>query len=1044
MVMVEAMIDFRSEKAPSMLPEHTLCGSHLITPWLLMAALFLLIGSACSFDPGHEAVLCEVDLDCASDRSCLEGYCIATEDDGENDVEGGFNIEECASNEIRCGGECVNPFTDAAHCGGCDLQCGDDETCQQAACAEAPTCSEDETACSDQCIDTDSDDAHCGGCNQDCGDSASCEQGLCIPDSPPEPDECGDDERVCNNQCVDTDNDDAHCGGCDQSCGDDAACEQGLCVPDSPPDPSECGEHERICANLCVDTTSDDDHCGSCGNPCDDDASCEESLCVTSSPPGPDECDDDESICSNACVDLRSNNAHCGSCGNGCANDQFCEAGSCVDSPDPEPDPDQCEDNESVCGDSCVDTDVDDEHCGSCGNSCSMDQSCDAGACVDLCGAGEMMCSNACIDVSSDEDHCGSCGNSCGDNQQCESGQCVSEPMDCDPNPPANEGPFGGGDGSEQDPYRICSAQQLRSVDDTGAFRSSHFMLADNIDLGGESFEPLAQGSGFWENLSGGFEGSFDGHGFEIRDLTISAASDNRVGLFGFVEGAKLSNIVIRDADISGDDFVGGLVGLIRGNTSIENVTVTGDINGTEEVGGVAGYSHSSISIENSQFSGSVSGSSEVGGLVGRNDGVITNSSADANVQGSHRRIGGLVGDNNRNGSCAIMDSHATGDVSASSATAIGGLVGRHHVGCSITDSSASGDVDATGDSETIGGLVGWLRPNGTIVNSHATGDVTATDADYVGGLAGRVSSILGEDWSENEAPVQNAYAEGAVSGANSVGGLVGRSEGTIDGAHAIGDVEGTDSVGGLVGHIRMTDFGTAGAVADSYATGDVDGELWVGGLVGLQAGSIVGAHATGTVRGLSEVGGLVGRNADTSFFDTATITESYATGTVEGLGQRVGGLIGEHRGDLSRSFATGDVDASGAQIVGGAVGRVERRAQVVDCYATGSVTGSNHVGGFTGGVSSSGGVIGTGEVYRSYSTGEVSGNSSVGGFVGTNDGTVADAYWNTESSGVSNSDGGEGLNDQEFGTQGSFSGFDFSNIWEMDTHRPVLQWEGN
>ena len=120
------------------------------------------------------------------------------------------------------------------------------------------------------------------------------------------------------------------------------------------------------------------------------------------------------------------------------------------------------------------------------------------------------------------------------------------------------------------------------------------------------------------------------------------------------------------------------------------------------------------------------------------------------------------------------------------------------------------------------------------------------------------------------------------VTGSVSVGGLVGRDEGTITASYATGRVSGVGNVGGLVGL-------KSGTITASYASIRVSGTFAeVGGLVGWTSGSIItGNYATGRVSGKQRVGGLVGNAAG-----TGTIAAGYSTGRVTGT-SNVGGLAG-------------------------------------------------------------------------------------------------------------------------------------------------------
>ncbi len=191
----------------------------------------------------------------------------------------------------------------------------------------------------------------------------------------------------------------------------------------------------------------------------------------------------------------------------------------------------------------------------------------------------------------------------------------------------------------------------------------------------------------------------------------------------------------------------------------------------------------------------------------------------------------------------------------------------------------------------------------------------------------------------------------------------------------------------GLFGYI-----GTTGIVNDLGVTGSVSGKKYTGGLAGYNTGTISNCHAGVTIgvypvipaEVYSFFGGLVGRNY------SGTIINCYATGSVTG-GNSTGGLLGQNTygGTVSDSYATGNVTSSGSDI-GGLVGDNHGTSgitQITNCYATGNVTtnGGTNVGGLAGrNILSSGSVA---IVTGCYATGSVSGTGeSHGGLVGSND----------------------------------------------------------
>jgi len=155
---------------------------------------------------------------------------------------------------------------------------------------------------------------------------------------------------------------------------------------------------------------------------------------------------------------------------------------------------------------------------------------------------------------------------------------------------------------------------------------------------------------------------------------------------------------------------------------------------------------------------------------------------------------------------------------------------------------------------------------------------------------------------STDDSTISNVGLVGlSIVGYDSVGGLVGSNYGgTISNSYVTGSVTGTgtggESTGGLVGD-------NYGIISNSYATGSVTGINDVGGLVGYNSGTISNSYATGSVTGDDSVGGLVGYNHYNGDGAYGTIINAYATASVSGTGDFVGGLVGYNSGPISDSF---------------------------------------------------------------------------------------------------------------------------------------------
>ena len=209
-----------------------------------------------------------------------------------------------------------------------------------------------------------------------------------------------------------------------------------------------------------------------------------------------------------------------------------------------------------------------------------------------------------------------------------------------------------------------------------------------------------------------------------------------------------------------------------------------------------------------------------------------------------------------------------------------------------------------------------------------------------------------------------------------------------------------------------------------------VTGHCCVGGLVGSAHGTVSNSYSTGSVSGIGwSVGGLVGHNG-------GTVSNSYSTGSATS-DNNVGGLVGENGGDgtVSNCYSSGNV-TSYDNVVGGLMGA--NYGYVSNSYSTGSASGSSEAGGLVG-------VNGYGAtVSNSYSTGSVTGDDNVGGLVGENlNGTVSKSFWDTETSGQSTSDGGTGNTTAQIKNIATFSGagWDITAVANPGTRNPSYIW---
>ena len=281
--------------------------------------------------------------------------------------------------------------------------------------------------------------------------------------------------------------------------------------------------------------------------------------------------------------------------------------------------------------------------------------------------------------------------------------------------------------------------------------------------------------------------------------------------------------------------------------------------------------------------------------------------------------------------------------------------------------------VDGSIYGKVVGGLVA-VGDNVTIDNSSANISLRST-AGVGGGLAASLTN----------SNVFNSYATTHISGAGTLGGLVGKAIGSnFTNVRSFGDIE-TDSssaFGGLIGSL------SGSSIHNAYSTVSITNNLGsdVGGLVGVSSNStLLNAYSAGAVSGVDRVGGLVGSD------NGSTFTNVFSTSSVDGQ-STVGGLIGK---------ATGTT--------------------VQNAYASGPVSG-NVAGGFAGQADSS-------AFQYTYSNGRVTG-SSLGGYLAKGTGNnVVDSYWDLGSSGQASSIAGVGKTTEQMRSSSTFSGWSLSDL---------------
>ena len=238
---------------------------------------------------------------------------------------------------------------------------------------------------------------------------------------------------------------------------------------------------------------------------------------------------------------------------------------------------------------------------------------------------------------------------------------------------------FGGGSGTEDNPYLIYTAKQLDNVREA---LSAYYLLMADINLsgyGGDNWRPIG-------DATHTFKGYFKGNGHVIENLTINRSTTNDVGLFGSIGGGTVENLGIFGGSIKGQTLVGGVAGSFYGGL-IQDCYNTATISGAgDQIGGIVGYINDISTVQDCYNRGAITGNDKVGGIVGDNLGTVQQCYNAFSVTGS-TNVGAVVGNNGGTVSTCFFDS------TIADADTVSGIGGGTTTG--TTGLATDGSVDA-------------------------------------------------------------------------------------------------------------------------------------------------------------------------------------------------------------------------------------------------------------------------------------------------------------------------------------------------------------
>jgi len=596
------------------------------------------------------------------------------------------------------------------------------------------------------------------------------------------------------------------------------------------------------------------------------------------------------------------------------------------------------------------------------------------------------------------------------------------------------------GSGTSDDPYQIANFNNLLWIRQSPGYWGLHYIQTENIDASISTQLELGAGWTPIGNSSPFFTGTYDGQGFEIQGLYLSRVSTYYTGLFGYIVGARLNRIHLRDLDIHGQVYAGGLAGVVQSSV-INNCSVTGSVSGQIAVGGMVGFANYGS--------------------------VFTNCFSQATVQGGEN-VGGMVGQTGFD-NAYLYRCFSSGQVNSGSATYHGGFLGRHGGGgayyCYWDTQNSGQATDPLATPKTTSQmkqqttyetwnfdtqwsiLEGLSYPALTPLNVWETPipitlgalSGSGTEADpYLIETAGQLNA-LGLDLSAwfkltNDIDMSSSVVWNHGRGWLPVGTSSDPFTGCLDGdGHSLTNLVINLPVTDNIGIFAYTQNATLKNLKLSNVRGY--GKHYCGSLVGnAEGGTIDLISFEGQLFGANNVGGIAGRMVNT------VTTRCQASISYCSAGDYVGGISGvltssgAISGMISECFSSGEIDAGWN--VGGIIGALFW-GTISDCYSLTSVSGGRNLGGVVGIAGGSN----PGYINRCFGAGVVNllpSGSFSGGVVGylTDASAISSSYWDIDTSGIQNSNLNYGRTHAEMiypGSQITFAAWDFGLIWRHD-----------
>ena len=476
----------------------------------------------------------------------------------------------------------------------------------------------------------------------------------------------------------------------------------------------------------------------------------------------------------------------------------------------------------------------------------------------------------------------------------------------------------------------IETVEDFRKIDDD---LSGNYVLAQDIDFGGNSYRPIAYKSGT------SFTGKFSGNGHTISNISVNY-DDDLVGLFGTNNGL-IMNLAV-SGEVTGEEYIGGICAKNEG--TIYSCSFDGEVKQSAttqrkgKVGGICGTNYATIS--NCFNSADVSGKDYIGGICGEmygKDPVVVYCVSVGKVSGftGSAIVGGICGYGNGisyGGSSELSHCRFDMDVSGSiNLINSGGAITNRGDNFSYNTEFLCGDNIGSFDPDI------WNAAKGVIVTPDAKDGKFGTKTCYYmslkcfgesGGVSRDVFNFAfaggSDDWQpytliSSEDVFRTYWQQDVKWSENFVLG----DDITLAYSLAPNDVIPTSLSTGTFsgrfsgnGHkVTLTDDSTCGLFGTNKGTiinlavkGNIDSSAgssmsnYSGGICAVNDGTIYGCSFDGKINGgANNTGAVCGRN-------NGTISNCFALANVEAMNGNVGGIaaLGKEGSELKSCYFVG------------------------------------------------------------------------------------------------------------------------------------------